>query len=346
MKIAIDIQPLQSTDQYRGVGSYTKVLVNAVEKHDQENKYLQVTKEKVVGKIDLLIIPYFSPFEITLPFKKITKTLVTIHDLIPLRYPQHFEVGIKGKLKWYLQKLLLNQIDGVLTDSAASSNDIIKTTNVPQDKIFVVYPAVDRQFQQIKDHSFLSNIRNKYKLAKDFVLYVGDCNWNKNVPTLVRACQKLDLHLVLVGKVFLDRSINLEHPWNKSVKEVLKLTDNYDKVRKVGYISTLDLAAFYNLATVYVQPSFYEGFGLPVIEAMSCNCPVISSVGGSLLETGGQAALYFHPAKSDQLIAKIKKVYSNYQLRNQLKEKGLKQAGKFSEKKMLESLKNVYQKIV
>ena len=151
--------------------------------------------------------------------------------------------------------------------------------------------------------------------------------------------------MVLLGKVFQDRSIDLDHPWNKSIKEVLQLADNYPKVRRVGYISTMDLVALYNLATVYVQPSFYEGFGLPVIEAMSCGCPVISSVGGSLQEVGGSAVVYFHPAKSNQLIDKIKKVFSTAKLKNQLKEKGLKQAENFSQKKMVESLKNVYQKI-
>lgn len=345
MRIAIDIKPLSSQDRYRGVGAYTRNLVEAVHKYDQENTYIEVTPDYPVNKeFDLLIIPYFSPFQLTLPPHKITKTLVTVHDLIPLKYKENFPIGVTGNLVWQYQRFRLSNVEGILTDSQVSAKDIAKIGGIDKEKISVVYPSFNELFTQIKDSRFFKKTKIKYPVLEKFILYVGDCNWNKNVPTLIKAAQLLKYNLVLVGKVFRGK-VDPDHPWNQAIKEVRQLLKDDLNTFVYGFVSKKDLVALYNLATVCVQPSFDEGFGLPIIEAFACGCPVIASDNPVFREIAEDAVIYFDPRNVNQLAQKIKQVYENPDLANKFRDKGLAQAQKYTQKQFIKSLKNVYQKI-
>lgn len=345
MKIAIDTTPLLTEHKYRGIGKYTNNFIQSLEEYDKNNVYLKIVLSQQFNlNFDLLIIPYFSPFNLSLPFIKKVKTLVTVHDLIPKKFPDKFPVGIRGELIWNIQKRLLLGLEGIITDSETSKKDIIEICNVDKNKIFLVYPSVNKIFQRLNDQSYLRVIKNRYKLPQKFVLYVGDCNWNKNVPILVKACQSLNIDLVLVGKVFQDKT-DLSHPWNSSLKEVFNLSNTDNRIKKLGYVDDKDLVAIYNLAQLYVQPSYYEGFGLSMVEAFACGCPVIASDRSSLKEVGGEAPLYFNPQNLDELTEKIKDTYSNEKVLMQLSKKGLEKAKNYSGLNFVRTLSKVYEQV-
>lgn len=342
MNVALDLTALVSPDQYRGIGVYTKVLADNLAGFDKKNNYTLMSGDLKASNYDILLMPYFSPFSLQLLKTNPGKVILTIHDLIPIKYPEKFPRGIKAELFWRLNLHLLKKVRLVITDSEVSKNDIMRFTGLNKDKIKVIYPAVTDNYRILPKNS-LSIVRKKYRLPDRFILYVGDCNWNKNVLTLVIASLKLKANLVLVGKVFTDTNIDFNHPWNQSIKEVNEITKGCNNIIKLGFVPSEDLVKIYNLANVYVQPSFDEGFGYSVIEAMKCGCPVISSYGGSLKEVSDEAAIYFNPQITDQLSKLIIKLEKDPRLRTLLVQKGLKRSRLFSLNKLLSDITNVYQ---
>ena len=348
MKIAIDVSPLQSGHKVRGVGFYLTYLKKALLQYYPKNEYIFFEKDQSIpDDVDLVHYPYFDPFFLSLPFNKKHKTIVTVHDLTPLVFPEHFPAGIKGKLRWLIQKYNLSHINGIITDSETSKKDIIKIIGIPESKIAVAYLAADDAFKQIElSKTKKDALRKKYNLPEQFVLYVGDVTWNKNVPRLLNAVKKIDLPLVMVGKSLVAENVDKTNVWNKYIIETQRLAKENVKVQRLGFLPTEDLVSLYNLATVFVFPSVYEGFGLPVIEAMQSGCPVITTKGGSLEEVAGGAAFYFDGSDTDNLAEAIVKVMSSQALRKELSEKGLAQAKKFSWKKTAEQTVSMYKSVL
>src|SRR5476649_408434 len=138
MKIAIDVSPLQSGHKVRGVGFYLSYLKKALLEYYPENEYLFFQQgDAVSNSVDLVHYPYFDPFFITLPFIKRHKTIVTVHDLTPLVFPQYFPVGFKGNLRWQAQRFNLRKVDGILTDSKTSKKDIERIVGVSSENVSV-----------------------------------------------------------------------------------------------------------------------------------------------------------------------------------------------------------------
>src|SRR5258708_3782221 len=155
MNIALDVSPLKSghflQHRVRGTGFYTKNLMEALQRYYPQNKYTFFTRgEKILVPIDITHIPYFEPFFITLPLKKTTKTIITVHDLTPLVFPKHFPPGIKGQLKWQMQKHSLKSMNAIITDSYSSKADIIHFTGINEKKIHVIYLAAGNNFQKLQ----------------------------------------------------------------------------------------------------------------------------------------------------------------------------------------------------
>jgi glycosyltransferase involved in cell wall biosynthesis len=351
MRIGLDVSPLIGNHaiqhRVRGTGFYTKNLKEAFENYFPENTYTFFTNKKEINSmLDIVHYPYFEPFFLTVPFKKITKTVITIHDLTPLKFPEAFPSGIKGKLKWEIQKILLKNIEGIITDSDSSKKDIIKFTNLPEEKISVVYLAASDQFKVQNLKFEVENVREKYKLPEKFVLYVGDVTWNKNLPRLIRAIQKTDIPLVMVGKALIDRNFDATNPWNQDRQKILQLTQGSRQIICPGFVSDEDLVFLYNAATVFAMPSLYEGFGLPVLEAMKSGCPVVTSHEGSLPEVVGEAAHFVDAYSVDSISEGIIKVFSDTKLQKELREKGLIQSSKFSWEKTANATLKVYGKIL
>src|SRR3990167_9289158 len=263
MKIAIDSGPLISGDAIRGIGTYTRELLKALKMEG-----VDVFRENL-SKYDVVHFTSFRPFAISLPISKPknTKFILSIYDLTPLIYPDHYPSGVKGKVAWLINKWLIRRnVDAIITISETSKKDICRFLGVDPNRVHVVYLASRKLFRRLK-------IAKGYGLPERFALYVGDVNYNKNIPILLKACKIAKIPLVIAGKQAseLDRT-DLDHAELRHLKGL-----DWSNVTRLGFVSDKDLVKIYNLADVYVQPSLYEGFGLPVLEAFACGTPVVTS---------------------------------------------------------------------
>ncbi len=324
MRVSLDTGAITSMDQNRGVGVYAEQLSRRL---PQSVKIVSDNPEIIHS----LVFKLFSPRP--MPWLGAVPTVITVHDLIPLRFPRAYPSGVRGRLKWWRQKRQLKQAAGIITDSRASKRDIIKYVGIKAKRVFVVYLAADEVFRPKK-------AENKYQLPKKFVLYVGDLNWNKNVVSLAKTCLKLHYPLVVVGRQAAATDYDQNHPETAELVKFQRLAKFHPKkIIRLGVVSNQDLAAIYNLATVFVQPSRYEGFGLPVVEAMASGCPVLSSGKGSLPEITGKASLVFNRKN-------LKLVWQNADLRSKLAQTGITQAEKFSWHSTIKETIKVYEKII
>lgn len=372
MKIAIDTGPLKDGHKVRGIGVHTRELLLALEQEikragKRETKIEAVDFSRVnLSKYDILHYQFFNPFFLTVPKKRIAKTIITIHDLIPLIYPEHYPPGTKGKLRFLTQKYLFKNVDAIITISETSKKDICRFLGVHPNKVSVIPLAPRRIFRKLPNTSLIrSDVVKKYRLPKHFVLYVGDINYNKNIPTLVEACKLAKVPLVICGKQALEieskgvdiYSLKGPRDWVRYLfgkphseiahyQEVLDRVKGYNKVIRLGFVPDKDLVAIYNLASVYVQPSFYEGFGLPILESQASGCPVIASRIQVHVEIVGNSALFADPNDASDFAKEIIKVVKDEKFRNGLVKEGLKNSKKFSWDKTAEQTLEVYQKLV
>ena len=178
------------------------------------------------------------------------------------------------------------------------------------------------------------------------MLFVGDLNYNKNTPLLTQTCLKLNFPLVVVGKQAVTEDFDKKHPETQDLVQFQTLAkDNPQKIIRLGFVPTKDLVGLYNLATCYAQPSLAEGFGLPILEAMACGCPVITSRSSSLVEIAGQAALLVNPASPIQLEKALKSMWQKPKLRQKLSNLGLERNKKFSWAKTALNTLKVYEQV-
>lgn len=338
IRVGIDLTPLNNQSKYRGIGKYTQRLIASL------RGVKDIELASLPSEADLVHYPFFDFFFLTLPLIKPKKTVVTIHDCIPLAFPDQYPPGVKGKAKFLIQKQSLKKVNAVITDSESSKKDIVKYLNFPAEKIHVVYLAADPSFGLVEDKKEKDKIKEKYKLPDKFVLYAGDVNYNKNLTSLIKAYSQVrdKADLVLVGKSFENKNL-------REVEEILLLIKELGlegKVHFTGYATDADLKVIYNLASVYCLVSLYEGFGLGVLEAMSCGVPVITSNISSLPEAAGEAALQVNPYSINEITQALKKLLENEKTRKEYIQKGLKRAGLFSwDNTALETVK-VYKRIV
>lgn len=354
MRVALNVYPLKSAHKDRGIGYYTKNLLEQLKK-DASIEVVEFTSLSEVKNADLVHYPWFDFFFHTLPIRKKFKTVVTIHDVIPLLFSKDHPVGFKGKYNFILQKLALKNCQHIITDSNISKVDISKYLKQDEKKISAIHLAANANFKKQTDTKLI-HIKRKYNLPNRFILYVGDTNWIKNLPFLIEGFNKLskinifnDVKLVLINGVFLKNLENIDHPELRDLKKVNELIKDYDLIDKVlrpGDLDLDELISFYNLATVYVQPSLYEGFGFPILEAFACGTPVLSSNRGSLIEVGGNAALYFDPTRMDQFTSLLKDILSDKSLQSKFAKLGLKRSENFSWKKVIYETKEVYLSVI
>lgn len=340
MKIAFDISSLDSDSRFRGIGSYTQNLSQALKKINKPNFHFFTFKSsKTIPQADLYHFPAFNPFNLSFPLKLLTHSIITIHDLIPLDFREHFPVGVKANLIWRLQKSLLNKSQHIITDSQASQKSIIRHSALPSNKITPIPLAVDPIFKKQK-------AKKTSDLPAKFVLYVGDFNWNKNALSLAKACVDLRIPLVVVGKQATNMQIDRQHPWNLALVSFQNYaTKHLDLITCLGYIKTAKLVDLYNQATIFCCPSYAEGFGLPLLEALSCGTPSLASNQTSLLEVGEDACLSFDPYQKNDLKQKLKKIWQDPKLRSKLSAKALLQTQNFSWQKTAQKTYKIYEKI-
>lgn len=294
LSVLINTTPLETEHAGRGIGTYTRLLVQSLQELD-----LIVLRSSIAEEnrqhFDIVHYPFFDLFFSTLPLNLKTKTVVTIHDVIPLLYPEQYKPGLKGALSLKKQKLFLKTTKAVITDSETSKTDIHQHLAVPLKKIFVV-PLAANPALHAQGSKTIQETKEKYSLPAEYILYVGDINYNKNITQLIKTLKYLPdhVHLVCVGKNFKPQDIPEWH-W---IQTQIAMSDVESRVHFLTNIlveAVDELAAIYTGALCYLQPSLYEGFGLPILEAMQCKTPVVSSNTPALLEIGNETALFAEP---------------------------------------------------
>jgi glycosyltransferase involved in cell wall biosynthesis len=320
----------------RGVGYYSENLIKALS---------QLPEVKITDKnADLDHYPFFDLFYPTLPFFKSKPTVITIHDLTPLVMSDRYPKGVRGFLSLIHQRLALWNVKAIITDSQHSKGDIVKLFNFDFEKVFVTTLAADETFSKSIASSILEEVKEKYHLPKKFVLNVSaGPNPNKNLPALAEATKALNIPLVIVGKGMLQEVTEPIHPELVDLVTLKK----YSHIIYLGFVPTEDLAAIYRIATLYCQPSLYEGFGLPLLEAMRSGCLIVSSNSSSLPEIYHQDALTFDPKNYSEmknvLSAALELSPSQKELQiKQAKEKSEKFTWEITAKETLE----VYKKVI
>lgn len=350
MEVTIDCDVLKN--KKTGVEEYTLNIINSVSSytnvnllHDKKIKHyifdkydeqlFNLPKYPLSRFINSILFPQNPKTKIihcptpTGPFwikPKNKKLVVTVHDITPLIFSKHHNF----KRKIYYQvivKKLLHQANKIISISETTKKDLIKFYKIPESKIKVIYHGVS-----IKHTS--KPIPKKYKIDSEYILYVGTVEPRKNLIRLIEAYNKIKPKekLVIVGA----------SGW--------KNKDIYKKQNKniifTGYIPDEDLNKFYSNAKIFIYPSLYEGFGLPILEAMACKTPVITSNTSSMPEVGGDAVIYVNPTNTNDIANKLKELLNNKPLQKQLSEKGYKRSKQFTWDKTAKETIEIYRKLL
>ncbi|MGQ9584862.1 MAG: glycosyltransferase family 4 protein [Anaerolineae bacterium] len=298
---------------------------------------LPLPLQGLVGPWDLYHSPNF-----TLPRLRGGRSIVTIHDLSFLRVPQFAEPRLRRYLMVAVPKAV-RQADGVLADSATTRRDIQDLLGVPPTRIQVIHAACDGQFRRVTDATRLDEARHRLVLPARYILSVGTLEPRKNFEGLIRAYAlllqerpHLPHHLVVAGRP----------GWlGQGTLRAVEETGLAGRIHVRQNVEDEDLPALYSMADLFVFPSWYEGFGLPPLEAMACGVPVIASDRGSLPEVLGDAARYMAPEDLQGIARAIAELLDNSLERDRLAQRGLKQAGQFSWARSAEKLLAVYQQL-
>ena len=369
MRVAVDSGPLTNGHSVRGIGLYARELIKTLEIEKKAYKDVKIKtvdfSKSNLTNYDVVHYLSFNPLHLTLPLRKPAKIVVTIHDLIPLIYPNIYPPGIRGKVRYLIQKFLFKSVDVVITDSETSKKDIVRFFGVSAKKVKVIYLAPSKLFRVIKDKDRLNNVAKKYNLPDKFVFYLGDVNYTKNIVNLVKACEIANLKLVISGKNASEIEENTQtsiknlagpqdwvrfilgrpHPELSHYVELKKLLDKNDNIRRLGYVNDEDLALIFNLATVYCQPSFYEGFGFSVLHAFASEIPVVISKTNCLVEIAGKSALIVDPNNPKDIAEKLTSLISDSSLRVSLIRKANERLKDLSWEKTARETIEVYKNI-
>jgi glycosyltransferase involved in cell wall biosynthesis len=342
MKVCIDTTHMHHLNKGRGVGFYTQNLYKSLKRYTDID--ISIAEKDTAEKFDLIHLPYFDPFFNTLRMK-FHPTVVTVHDVTPLIFPNHFPPGIRGRINYFKQKLALKKADGVITDSLSSKKDISRKLGIDKEKIHVVPLAPAEEFRIIENQNVLQAVKKKYSLPDKFALFVGNVNWNKNLVNTAEACKRAGINLVLIGSSFENRD-DLNHIEQRSFKEFLDRYGQDENFKILGFVEEEDLVAITNLAEVLLFASFYEGFGLPILQAQRCGVPVITSNNSSLPEVAGDGAIFVDPYDVKDIQNAIGELAKNANLKKDLIKKGLENQARFSWEKTAKATHEIYQKII
>ncbi|MBS5823588.1 MAG: glycosyltransferase family 4 protein [Clostridium argentinense] len=366
MKIGIDAR---AAKWYRGtgIGTYTYQLINSLNNIDLANEYLLFTVENYNSQINFKNNFSLSPIKksnspnfwdevnipnvldnknidiyhvpqngVGLPIKKKCPFIITLHDTIPIHMPE--TVGDR-----YLEifstkmKSIIENSDGIITVSEFSKEDIAKDFNYPKEKIFVTYLASEDIYKPIDKVISASMIKKQYSLPSDYILYVGGFSPRKNILGLIKAYSKLPNNIKERHKLVIAGNKGKSYPIYKKCAEDYNVDNN---VIFPGFISMEYMPYLYNAASLFVYPSFYEGFGLPPIEAMACGIPVIAANATSIPEILEDAAILFNPNDIDELQDKLYELLMNENIRQNIIHKGFIKNNSLSwEKTALDTLK-------
>lgn len=266
------------------------------------------------------------------------KNVVTIHDLIFLRYPQYYH-SIDRKIYTYKFRKACENADKIIAISECTKRDIIEYFGIPADKIEVVYQGCDPSFIHPVTEEKKREVRAKYQLPDHYILNVGSIEERKNALSAVQALMMLpeEIHLVIVGR---------HTEYTDKIRRFMKENKLEERVHIISNVPFDDLPAFYQLAEIFVYPSRFEGFGIPIIEALYSGIPVVAATGSCLEEAGGPDSIYVHPDDIKGMADAFRQIYADPKKKKDMIEKGQTFAKKFSEEKQAEEVLNIYKKLM
>lgn len=353
MRIAINTLAMRR--QLYGVGNYIKNLIHVLSAFDHNNSYLLFASDDNISHLEGLgenfevdfaprnrplrlcweqtILPFklkqkridvYHGATFVTPFVKTCRQVVTIHDMTFHTMPKRHSFT---KQLYFRQMIpgAIRRSDMVISVSESTKQDILRLVSTADEKVAVVHLGVEQRFRPVQSTEQLATVREKYGIQRDFVLFVGLIEPRKNVAALVEAyhnaCLSGCYDLVLAGSLGWEYSDLLKRVTDSPVRH---------RIHVPGYIPDADLPALYSAASVFVYPSFYEGFGLPVLEAMACGTPVITSAISSLPELVGDAGILVNPSDLPSLTTALRQLTENAALRQKMSERGLQRAKLFT----------------
>jgi len=373
LKIAIDVTPI--TYSRGGVGYYTYKLVEAIIAIDKDDSFIlyygmktdqrlplfagpnisivqapisprianklfrqcQIPIEMFVGNVDIVHAPsYF------VKCMKRTRSIITIHDLAYLIYPHTFPKHIIRDLEKHLKESIEHS-SLILADSVSTKKDLIQYFKVDPLKVRVIYLGVDNKFMRygIKDDE--SDLIESFGIERKYILHVGSFEPRKNIErllqaySLIRSNKQINHRLVLVGK----------DEWlEKDLFDEIRKTEYFGDVIILKDVKEDELIKLYNNAEMLVYPSLYEGFGLPLLEAMACGTPIAASYSSSIPEVVGEAAVYFDPLSVNEMAQKMFELIESEELRGKLIEAGLKRVAFFTWERTAQETINAYREVL
>lgn len=291
--------------------------------------------------IDLLHFPYFSA-PLVLP----TPTVVTVHDVITLILPEYRERLMNRAYTW-LVALAVRRAAAIIAVSECCAGDVARVLGIPLDRIRVIGNAVDEGYRPIEDPGRLEAVRARYGLPERFILYLGGFDVRKNVFGVLRAFARLPLQLrsayplaVAGGPRLLGHRL---YPDPRPLTVQLEIEGS---VRFVGEVDEADKPAVYSAATLFVWPSLYEGFGIPVLEAMACGTPTITSNNSALPELAAEAARLVDPRDLGALADAMAELLEDADARAELRRRGLKRASQYSWERVADQTVAVYRSVL
>jgi glycosyltransferase involved in cell wall biosynthesis len=366
MKIAIC---LRTWGEKGGIGGYTRNLLNELIPLGVDHQFILLYQDdshvgqfgqygnvreiyvpaRTRGIWDQVAAPYHAMKEgadvifhtkFSVPLFTRRKTVMVLHGSERFVYPQF---SYRSDILFFrtIYPLYLRRASAIISVSENARQDVIRFLNLNPEKVKTIHLAASECFRKIDDAAVLETVRTKYHLPERFILNVGLIYPGKNIPNLLRALQQIrkheDVKLVIAGSG--------RRMYKKELAQVRELGLE-DAVLCPGYVPHDDLVAVYNLAAVFAFPSFYEGFGIPILEAMACGCPVVTSKTGSGPEVAGEAGLLVEPRHVKDISDGILEVLTNDALRQDLITKGFQQAQHFSWEKTARATLQVLEEIV
>ena len=356
-----------------GLGNYSRWLIGNLAKHYPENEYFLYTpKVKDGNRLGFLnnsasiktVTPRNSLFtswwrtksivadlqrdginlyhglshELPVGIKKSgIKTVVTIHDLIFMHFPDQFG-WVSRRIYAIKVKYACRIADKIIAISQKTKDDLVKYLDINPAKIEVIYQGIDPAFSIKQSIEKKETVKAKYKLPDSFLLSVGTIEIRKNLLLMVKALAllKSNIPLVVIGRPtkYIDQ-----------VKEFIAANKLGDRVIFLHHVQFDELPAIYQTASIFVYPSLYEGFGIPVLEAVSSKIPVIAATGSSLEEAGGPGSIYIDPQDEKELAEKIESLLENETLKQKMITEGVEYSKKFNDDKLAEQLMYLYKTV-
>lgn len=292
-------------------------------------------------RVHLLHVPYFSA-----PLLRPCPTVVTIHDVITLILPEYRE-RLVNRLYTALVSRAVRNVEAVIAVSECSARDIHRVLGVPRNRIHVIGNAVDSELRPVEDSARASAVRARLGVPERYVLYLGGFDARKNLRRILEAYASLPAGLRAAYPLVIAGGAHLVgHPLYPDPRSVVDQLGLHAHVRLIGEVGDADKPVLYSGASVFVWPSLYEGFGMPVLEAMACGAPVITSTTSSLPEVAGDAARLVDPTSVAAISTALGELLESEPLRAEMRGRSLARASEFSWEEVAQRTLGVYESVL